>query len=270
MRIFKVNSRKKDKKGMMLPLSFLVTLILAIILWAFSCSVGAKIFRLSSQASQDFSKLLEMVNATHKGDYGIVFDTTTYNMDDKTAILTFPINSINYGDMILKKSGAMSVYIQRPTQCDDTKKSCICLCRNTAISEETEKAIGKKFECLNSYCEQYDFDILGTTKFGSEITQTAITTINMPPEQKPSWWSSELDYPVFFTARNIGFYENFDFSKSRTRLLNVERITLQGRTVIAICESTPLEAQKYRCVSDSTMENYKKANNIIDIKVTVK
>jgi len=126
------------KKGIMLK--FLITLLLAIIIFAPACLVGSKFFRLSGQAKSNFEDLaVEIMNVQENPVLGTTrpavliqdVDTYVYFVTDKTRR-----QQMIYGDE--------TYVLNHPAKCEEM--NCICLCR-----EYTEESLRS---CIKYVCKE--------------------------------------------------------------------------------------------------------------------
>ncbi|MEK6969871.1 MAG: hypothetical protein AABW48_05580 [Nanoarchaeota archaeon] len=120
----------KNKKAIMLK--FLVSLILALIIFVPACYLGGRLFSSSTQAKDnyvDFVQELEKFSQT--GEIGarestlLIMDTATaivYFEKGKTEVLIDVDARVPYTDFI--------IYLQKPSQCND-QQNCLCLFRKS-------------------------------------------------------------------------------------------------------------------------------------------
>jgi hypothetical protein len=122
----------KNKKGIMLK--FLLTIILAIIIFVPACYLTQKIFRTSTQAKDnyvDFVKDMDELASDARQGIGSQ-STVLLIMDTATAIVYFEKGK----EEVLVEVDARPPYsnyiihLKKPTQCDN-EKNCLCLFRKS-------------------------------------------------------------------------------------------------------------------------------------------
>lgn len=128
---------KMNKKG--LVLKFLVTILLALIIFVPACYMGAKLFRVSDQAKDNYVDLVEELNKFSKEAEIGARESTLLIMDKATALVYFEKGKeevlvevdarIPYSDFI--------IHLQKPVQCEEGK-NCLCLFRKS----EFESSLG--------------------------------------------------------------------------------------------------------------------------------
>lgn len=115
------------KKAIMMK--FLVTVILAIIIFAPACLFLSKSFRLSEQAEGSFNEFTTTLASFNEGKKEK--DSFLLKIDAKTAMVYFEHNQEKVFLFIegtgSDRANSGDVYFTRPTQCSDTTKSCLCL-----------------------------------------------------------------------------------------------------------------------------------------------
>ncbi|HLC71762.1 MAG TPA: hypothetical protein VJI32_07160 [Candidatus Nanoarchaeia archaeon] len=109
---------------------FLTTLLLAIIIFAPACYLSAKLFRVSTQAKDNYVDFMQELNTFAKEEplggkksLVLIMDTATaivYFEKEKKEVLVQVDAEAPYTDY--------SIHIQKPSQCDDAK-NCVCLFR---------------------------------------------------------------------------------------------------------------------------------------------
>ncbi len=119
-----------NRQGIMVK--FLTTLLLAIIIFAPACYLSAKLFRVSTQAKDNYVEFIDQLNKFTKDKEELLGGkkSLVLIMDKATAIVYFEKEKKE----VLVQVDAQAPYtdytihIQKPTQCDNTQ-NCICLFR---------------------------------------------------------------------------------------------------------------------------------------------
>ncbi len=126
------------KKGIMLR--FLTGLLLALLVFGFASCVGAKWFRLTSQASTNFADLAAEIQEVAKSPLPqvrpFVFiqdaETYVYFINDRTRRNTMWLNDVTYS-------------LPSPAECE--KQTCLCLCTEFGDNEDSELRECQKLIC---------------------------------------------------------------------------------------------------------------------------
>jgi hypothetical protein len=151
-----------NKKGASLPIQFLVTLVLAIIIFVPACYLGGKIFRTSDQAKDNYADFVENLNKFNEekniGDRG----STLLIMDEATAIVYFK----NEKDKVTIDVTARSPYpdfsinLHKPGQCDNNK-NCLCLFRKSEFEVEGTSTLGTTIQVKpkRAICTDLDYNL---------------------------------------------------------------------------------------------------------------
>ena len=129
-----------NKKGLMIK--FLVTMVLALIIFAPACAVSSKLFRLSNQAKENFVDFVYEVRDLHtNGEVGEQ-RTSILILDGGSFIAIFKEGSSYIG----LRSDSLS-FSRPPDMCSDPKKACACLCREFSVSEDSNVISCAKINC---------------------------------------------------------------------------------------------------------------------------
>ncbi len=116
-------------------LKFLVTVILAIIIFAPACVFLSKYFRLSDQARDSFNEFTDILSDVEQGENSELF---LLKLDRETALAYFEPNKEKVfvfvqglGDLNMPGQGpSADIYFNRPDSCTDNTKACLCLLQN--------------------------------------------------------------------------------------------------------------------------------------------
>lgn len=144
-----------NRKGIMLQ--FLVTVILAILIFAPACVFLSKFFRLSEQAEgsfNEFAAVLASFNAGKKDK-----DSFPLKIDPETAVVYFEPQQEK---VFLFIEGAGSgradsgdVYFTRPDRCSDKTKSCLCLFQEVEGDRKYIDDNKKRCSTQSAGCDNY-------------------------------------------------------------------------------------------------------------------
>ncbi len=140
-----------NKRAIMLK--FLVTVILAIIIFAPACVFLSKFFRLSDQARDsfnEFSAILQDIDQEKKGEEFFLL-----KIDAETAVVYFESQQEQMHVFIrgigsLSQAGSADVYFKRPDTCTDISKGCLCsfqdseFKRSAVFDEMKERRAGEE------------------------------------------------------------------------------------------------------------------------------
>jgi hypothetical protein len=142
-----------------IPLKFLVTLIIALLIFIPTILWACNLFRTSEEASNSYNGLVEAIKKVIDKPAGTV-ESFVLKMDEKTAIISFGAAQNNvyvgYWDPMTKKNFNYS--ISKPSECTQT---CICLCKR--LVQEKEEIGGFPLTWHGYYtCEDRKCDNLGT------------------------------------------------------------------------------------------------------------
>ena len=122
------------KKGIMLD--FLVTVLLAIIIFAPACVLVSKFTRLSTQAKENFNSFDEVLHQMQKAPDG-ERRTTILILDKETAAVYFePLASELRVDVDANCVGCEDYFftVSKPASCNNEEKACLCLFREVSYS----------------------------------------------------------------------------------------------------------------------------------------
>ncbi len=141
----------KNKRGIMVQ--FLVTIILALIIFAPACYVTSKIlFRTSEQAKDNYVEFAgELSTFAKEAKFG-ERKSILLIMDEKTAMVYFEKGKREV--MVEVDARApytdYTIHLQKPGQCDDTK-NCLCLFRKSKfeVGLDTITFTPKRVICTN-------------------------------------------------------------------------------------------------------------------------
>lgn len=180
----------KNKKAIMVK--FLVTILLAIIIFAPACIISSKIFRLSSQAKEnfgDFVKEIKEVSAAgegekrsfmlimDKGSFAALFphDEQTHPADSKPAI--------NLGSKYLGLPPRVVCisFIYPTNECKG--KPCLCLCREYRIEEIEKQYCSRGAVCESLFCEVLEGEFEGHWKTVRDDEHPRRTVISLGKEK---------------------------------------------------------------------------------------
>jgi len=119
--------KKWNKKGIMIK--FVVTIILAILIFVPACYVASSFFRLSEQAGESYGKFVEQILLLEKanpGDKKIIMTI----LDEGTAIVYFEegSNEVKVSVDARVPYTDYSIILKKPSYCDQ-EKGCLCLFR---------------------------------------------------------------------------------------------------------------------------------------------
>jgi hypothetical protein len=247
----------KQKKAFFLPLTFLLSLLVAALVLAVvlvpSCSFGKKLFRLSGQAQESFDELHKKILDVYSGEEG---DSVLMKVDKDTAIVGFSKDSGqvyliegDYQEGALCDVGsaqqkAVWAGFVKPAECEG--KSCVCLCKELVearyiCSDDSDYKCSElkyesfsQFYCGNADCKPVDFD------FSSACNLKTLTSVG----SKCFNCEGGFAVPRGGTAKvflSSGFTQDAYFSElGRERLVYVHEY--KGK--IAVCEN----AVNKRCI----------------------
>ena len=118
---------KQNKKGLMVK--FLVTVLLAIIIFAPACLFTSKMFRLSDQAQDNFNKLTKEINIVGKGQNGLK-KTFVSIVDKGTAMVYFEPNQnqVKVAVDAAAPNTDYTILLNKPSACP-AEGNCFCLFR---------------------------------------------------------------------------------------------------------------------------------------------
>lgn len=115
-----------NKRAIMLK--FLVTVILAIIIFAPACAFLSKFFRLSDQAKDSFNEFTDIIHDVEQGKASQLY---LLKLDRKTALAYFEPHEEKVFLFVegvgTERAPSGDVYFTRPNTCTDITKSCLCL-----------------------------------------------------------------------------------------------------------------------------------------------
>lgn len=127
-----------NKKGLMIK--FLVTIVLALIIFAPACAISSKLFRLSSQAKENFVSFIDEIEVLHRDGENNEQKTSILILDEGSFISLFKEGT----ETVSLRSGSMS--FSRPLKrCWD--KACACLCREFSVAEGSSSITCSKVMC---------------------------------------------------------------------------------------------------------------------------
>jgi len=117
--------------------SFLVTILLAILIFAPSCMFASKFFRLSAQAKDNFVAFVGDVEDLHLHGKDAESRNTLIILDAETALIYFSGPKLTISVQVEPGKGLFDykVLIDRPPVCEDDKeaKGCFCLFREVKV-----------------------------------------------------------------------------------------------------------------------------------------
>ncbi len=144
-------------------LHFIITVLLALIIFIPACLFVSKFFRLSEQANEnfaDFVKALEEFSAStkEKDNFLLILDKETFIVAFRyPTIAEFYVESRDSGGGTFsrERTTVVSKYFSYPPQCTDLP--CICLCRDPV---EGEAATQPDKRQISYSCEQLRCSVL--------------------------------------------------------------------------------------------------------------
>ncbi len=193
---------KLNKKAIMI--SFLTTLILALIIFIPACMGVSKILRLSDQSKDSFNSFVSELNTfaenTKVGGKGSAFII----LDQATSVYSFPADSKIIKRTIVNAPFASDyiskVYINRPSQCPENK-SCVCLCRDISPHWKEEGTLQMTYEieitCKKYYCK----DMVKSVKPDNALAS------NLGEVEYSESFAASSDYPTA-SGMALGWFEN--------------------------------------------------------------
>ncbi|MDO8656075.1 MAG: hypothetical protein Q7K45_02450, partial [Nanoarchaeota archaeon] len=138
-------------------LKFLVTVILAIIIFAPACVFLSKFFRLSEQAEGSFNEFTTALTNLNQGKKEK--DSFLLKIDAKTAVVYFEPNQEKVFLFIegtgSDRAGSGDVYFTRPNQCSDKIKSCLCLFQDVEGDRKYVDENRKRCSTSLAGCDNY-------------------------------------------------------------------------------------------------------------------
>ena len=180
---------------------FIVTVLLALIIFTPTCYFGSKLFRLSDQATDNFAEVVANIKDVAK-DNGNT-ETKTLIMDQDTAIVTFKANQpheVEYGDCgdlenecenkkyrverdtstsgtsTQQKRTFTSTTYPNPSQCKG--EDCICLCQERKLELQSVPDKGRVEQSfLLETIYVYQHEIATCTKLACET----LNGVNVAP-----------------------------------------------------------------------------------------
>lgn len=136
-------------------MKFLVTMVLALIIFAPACAISSKLFRLSNQAKENFVDFVITIKELHKKGEDLEQRTSILILDDNSLIAFFKKGTdtiyFRTGKEASTSSGPSSLAYSRGRSCGT--EACACLCREFI----TENGA---IECSKSVCEDIKEGVL--------------------------------------------------------------------------------------------------------------
>jgi len=151
---------KMNKKGTYI-VSFLVTILLAILIFAPSCLFASKFFRLSAQAKDNFVAFVSDVEDLQLHGKDGELRNVPIILDAETALLYFSgprlIVSVDAGPDLYD----YNILIDRPPICEEDKeaKGCFCLFREVKVDSSFDKKEVKIIP-VKMLCQPTKYEVL--------------------------------------------------------------------------------------------------------------
>lgn len=151
-----------NKKAIMVK--FLVTTLLALIIFVPTCLFASQMLKVSTQAKDNFNDFVDILNEVHNKKVGYS-DSFMMILDVNSAVVYFgkePEAKIRYYDS--ESGGNYDLIFQRPPLCQNGTY-CICLVSQPEIIEEESKGPQMFWETATiaatymTNCEILDFDL---------------------------------------------------------------------------------------------------------------
>ena len=156
------------KKKSSIPVAFLITLVLAGLLFFPTCKFFADYLRLSTEAKGSFNDFVESVKQSAENLGVSKYDNKILYLDEGTAVVFFQKNSKTAELTVVTQEGISLPYykhlvINRPTtpECS-LLGSCICRCTKFIEDKSYKKQLHQHtyYTCDSLTCEgPFDFDI---------------------------------------------------------------------------------------------------------------
>lgn len=151
-----------NKRATTLVLQFLVVLLLAVVITFFSCKAYGSVFRLTSQAKESYTSLVNSINDLSLKGQENERKSEILLLDKETALVFF---ESQFGEVKVVSSGDI-FFFDRPIQCQDDK-NCLCLFRE--VQEESNYFKPQKIIC---YDLDYKIEMADCTPVGHEDVVT--------------------------------------------------------------------------------------------------
>jgi len=137
-----------SKKGIMLD--FLVTVIIALIVFIPACTYASKLFfRVSEQAKENFGEFSNEIITFSKDPQLAAKSTSILILDDQSGIIVFKENKKEMAYSFTETSRTNQYFLAYPQEQCNSVLPCACLCRS--FDQDKAKRIGKH----DAY---YDYD----------------------------------------------------------------------------------------------------------------
>ena len=178
-------------------LKFLVSLVLALIIFVPACYLGARLFRTSTQAKDNYVDFVqELEKFSQVGEIG-ARESTLLIMDTATAVVYFEKGK---KEVLVEVDARVpytdfTIHLQKPSQCNDDK-NCLCLFRksefDTSLSKpgyDTITVIPKIVLCSNiNYNLEIESCSLGKAEAVHSYKCTGGFMIERHLADKSSWY----------------------------------------------------------------------------------
>ncbi|HLD89049.1 MAG TPA: hypothetical protein VI894_02480 [Candidatus Nanoarchaeia archaeon] len=223
---------KKSKKGITLPLEFLITIIIAMLLFVPAINFAKNLFRLSSQGMESYNNLVTKINEIGKL-HGKFTDSIPVRLDENTAIIGFG-SKAKYAKVLDLKGNY--VKFDKPPECSG--KNCVCICREVDLLKSKDLSCEK-----NMVCSAVNYEISTSTTLTQPANSEDKTYFEggfiilrfkkytaAPPNYKDALKNNALAFGIGYPT----------YLLSRTRTIYIQKYTNKaGSDVISVCETQP-------------------------------
>lgn len=146
-----------NKKGIMLK--FLTTVLLALIIFAPACAIGSKMFRLSSQAEENYDVFVIDLENFYEDSRDGGQESKLLIMDKETVIVYFEKSNNNVVVTVDADTWQTdnTLTFNKPSNCDSTK-NCICLFQTANFETGTLKD-NFVITAEEAICNDLDFNL---------------------------------------------------------------------------------------------------------------